>query len=263
MGTISTPYRPTGTDPRSIAGILNDFDTIYNEFNGEISNVNIQAAAAIELSKLKASPAPGQVVVSNDTGVPTYKTISGDITISDTGVAAIGVGVITKADLAAALQELLVPAGTVLATGRSTAPSGYLMCDGAAVSRTTYADLFTAIGTAYGAGDGSTTFNLPDLRGRVPMGEDPGGSIVFFSRTLGEINGTEFHTLTEAQIPSHTHAVNHTQLDNTSATGAAERVRTIHGDGSGSQNRATNPTGGGGAHYNMPPYQVVNYMVKT
>jgi microcystin-dependent protein len=65
----------------------------------------------------------------------------------------------------------VLPSGTILATAGPTADTGFLLCDGAAVSRTTYAALFARIGTAFGAGDGSTTFNLPDLRGRVPVGK--------------------------------------------------------------------------------------------
>ncbi len=63
-----------------------------------------------------------------------------------------------------------VPSGTVIMTARSTAPSGFLLCDGSAVSRTTYAALFSAISTTWGSGDGSTTFNLPDMRGAAPAG---------------------------------------------------------------------------------------------
>ena len=86
-----------------------------------------------------------------------------------------------------------------------------------AVSRATYSDLFAAIGTTYGAGDGSTTFNLPDLRGRVAAGrDDMGGSAAnritnggsgIVGTTLGAAGGAETHTLTTAQIPSHSHTI--------------------------------------------------------
>jgi microcystin-dependent protein len=82
----------------------------------------------------------------------------------------------------------LTPAGTVIYTARSTAPTGYLKANGAAVSRTTYATLFSAIGTTYGGGDGSTTFNLPDLRGEFVRGLDDGRG-VDTSRTLGSSQG--------------------------------------------------------------------------
>lgn len=67
-----------------------------------------------------------------------------------------------------------VPSGTILPFGGATAPSGWLLCDGSAISRSTYAALFSAISTAWGYGDNSTTFNLPDMRGRFPRGRDAG-----------------------------------------------------------------------------------------
>lgn len=82
----------------------------------------------------------------------------------------------------------------------STAPQGYLLCDGSAVDRTTYATLFAVIGTTYGAGDGSTTFNVPDLSGRVVIG-------VSGSHALGTTGGSETVTLTADQLPAHTHVV--------------------------------------------------------
>lgn len=82
----------------------------------------------------------------------------------------------------------------------TTAPHGCLFCDGSAVSRTTYAALFDVIGTTYGAGDGSTTFNIPDLSGRVVIG-------VSNSHALGTTGGSENVTLTADQLPAHTHVV--------------------------------------------------------
>ena len=78
-----------------------------------------------------------------------------------------------------------------------TAPTGWLLCNGAAVSRTTYASLFAVIGTIYGSGDGSTTFNVPDFRGRVPAGVD-GLTFASLGLTLGE----ESTQLSDAQAPS-------------------------------------------------------------
>ena len=69
-----------------------------------------------------------------------------------------------------------VPAGTILPFGGATAPAGWLICDGSAVNRTSYAALFQAIATAWGYGDNSTTFNLPDMRGRFPRGRDGGAA---------------------------------------------------------------------------------------
>jgi len=110
---------------------------------------------------------------------------------------------------------LVMPTGAILEYGGATAPTGWLICDGAAVSRAAYAALFAIIGTAYGAGDGFTTFNLPDRRDRVAVGSGStyargatGGAVTATTSTNGAHNhtgATGSTTLTTAQIPSHTH----------------------------------------------------------
>ncbi len=107
--------------------------------------------------------------------------------------------------------------GVVFPFGGTNAPNGFLMCNGQAVSRTTYAALFAVIGTTFGVGDNSTTFNVPDLRGRVPAGKDNMGGAAAASRltsangldgtTLGAVGGAQTHTLTTAQMPAHNHGV--------------------------------------------------------
>lgn len=92
------------------------------------------------------------------------------------------------------------PAGIIMPFAGTVAPQGCLFCDGSAVSRTTYAALFAVIGTTYGEGDGSTTFNVPDLSGRVVIG-------VSNSHALGTTGGSETVTLTEDQMPAHSHEV--------------------------------------------------------
>src|SRR6185436_2450639 len=82
-------------------------------------------------------------------------------------------------------------------------PAGWLLCDGRAVSRTAYPALFGALSTVWGVGDGSTTFNLPDLRGRAPIGAGTGTGLS--ARALGASVGAETHTLTTAQMPAHNH----------------------------------------------------------
>ena len=171
-----------------------------------------------------------------------------------------------------------VPVGNVEFTARSTAPTGWLLCDGTAVSRTTFAALFAAIGTTYGAGNGTTTFNVPNLRGRAPVGRDA-GQIEF--DTLGETGGAKTHTLTTAEMPSHTHVQNghsHTLPGLTRTSGAGSNqsgtgVPPHNGAPSadqGIQSAATSSvtptnqnTGGGGAHNNLQPYLVLNPIIKT
>lgn len=185
--------------------------------------------------------------------------------------------------------EVLSHSGMIVAWPSNSIPTGWLLCDGQAVSRTTYADLFAAIGTTFGAGDGSTTFNVPNIKGRVIVGKD--GSQTEFD-TLGETGGAKTHTLTTAEIPSHTHiqdAHTHTQNSHTHpvgpvawGTGAGGTNRRYETGGGGligtepyngntggatatNQNTtATNQyTGGGGAHNNLQPYIVLNYLIKT
>lgn len=108
------------------------------------------------------------------------------------------------------------PIGTIKSFSGTSAPQNFLLCYGQAISRTTYAALFAIIGTTYGVGDGSTTFNLPDLRGRTLAGKDnmggsaagrltSGGSGVD-GVTLGATGGAETHTLTTSQLATHSHA---------------------------------------------------------
>lgn len=97
------------------------------------------------------------------------------------------------------LQPGLFEAGDLKSTARAEAPDGWLLCDGSPVSRATYKDLFAAIGTTYGAGDGVNTFNIPDLRGRVPVGVDGAAGRLSENDTLGKSGG-------HRNMPAHSHA---------------------------------------------------------
>ena len=106
--------------------------------------------------------------------------------------------------------------GIIKINASSTVPGGYLPCDGRAVSRTTYANLFKVIGTTYGAGDGSTTFNVPNLNGRVVVGKSS-STFTALGQTGGEINST----LSTANLPAHTHTVTSKGTVSSSFTGSA------------------------------------------
>ena len=90
---------------------------------------------------------------------------------------------------------------------RQDVPDGWLLCVGTAVSRTAYSSLFTVIGTTYGVGDGSTTFNLPDMRGNVPVGVKSTQTSNPDIRSLGLVAGAYTYTITANNLPLHTHAV--------------------------------------------------------
>ena len=156
------------------------------------------------------------------------------------------------------------PVAAMMPYAGTSAPDGWLLCDGSAVSRSTYADLFAAVGTTFGVGDGSTTFNVPDLRGRTPLGLDNLGGTPANRVTnaqadsLGGSAGAETHTLTTGEMPSHTHNVQ----GRSAATGSTHV--TIHGsDTTATATNAATATGSGGAHNNMPPYLAVGYIIKT
>jgi len=143
--------------------------------------------------------------------------------------------------------------GVILPYAGSSAPNArWLLCDGTAISRSTYADLFSLLGTKYGAGNGTTTFNLPNLKGRIPVGLD--GSITDFN-DRGKTGGEKTHTLTLAETPAHTHAV---PLSSGGAptSGVSGAGQSVFGS------MDTDSKGGGGAHENMPPYLIVNYIIK-
>lgn len=95
-----------------------------------------------------------------------------------------------------------VPPGTIAASARADGSSGFgwLLCNGAAVSRSTYAALFAAIGVTYGAGDGSTTFNVPDMAGRTLVGSGAGSGLT--TRGLNDPGGAESHAITQAELPT-------------------------------------------------------------
>lgn len=151
----------------------------------------------------------------------------------------------------------IVPAGMITMYGGSTAPDGWLICNGSAVSRTTYSRLFSAIGTTYGSGNGSTTFNLPNIKGRVPVGLDT--SQTEFN-SLGKTGGEKKHTLTINEMPSHNHDLPGRLIY---CTAGGEIYRENAGQNTASNNSTSFNTGGGQSHNNLQPYITVNYIIKA
>lgn len=151
--------------------------------------------------------------------------------------------------------------GTILPYAGTTAPTSYMMCYGDEISRTTYSKLFEKIGTKFGSGDGSTTFNLPDLRGRTIIGLD--GRDTDFD-TVGKTGGSKTHTLTIEEIPEHDHFDNY--YDSTQAglgNGSNEGIGYNYTWNSRGTRTHTGLTGGGQPHNIMNPHAVVNYIIKV
>jgi microcystin-dependent protein len=154
------------------------------------------------------------------------------------------------------------PSGAMMAYGGATVPPGYLLCDGSAVSRTTYDHLFTTIGTAYGVGDGSTTFNLPDLRQRFPLGKATSGT----GNTLGGTGGAIDHT----HDITHTHSIDppNTTSGTPSATVAATNLTGSAASTTHTHDVNIAPFTSGAASTSTsgtsnPPYLVCNFIIKT
>ena len=159
----------------------------------------------------------------------------------------------------AELQEDIAttpPIGSVIPFAGSAAPTGYLIADGAEISRTTYSDLFAVIGTTYGVGDGSTTFALPNLKGKVPVGKN--ASETEFD-ALGETGGAKTHTLTTAEMPSHSHPFSTALGVMSNKNFAGVGFNPITNDLS---NISIGNTGGGGSHNNLQPYITLNYLIR-
>lgn len=132
-----------------------------------------------------------------------------------------------------------VPTGVIFPYGAAAAPTGYLNCNGAAVSRTTYADLFAIIGTTWGVGDGSTTFNLPDLRGRVPAGAGAGGQLTGITN-VADNTGIEDLAITTANMPEHSHTAG--TLVTANEAGHAHGIGSYTTSGGGGHSHTTSGT---------------------
>jgi microcystin-dependent protein len=175
-----------------------------------------------------------------------------------------------------ATNNTVIPTGSMQMFAAAAAPTGWVLCDGSAINRTTYSALFAVIGTTFGAGNGTTTFNVPDMRGRAPIGVGTGSGLT--ARALAGEVGAETHALTEAQMPNHYHQMRGPNAitapqnggvgsggvygGGTPDDGAYGYGTWSVGNGAASGSLSTG-TGNGSAHNNMQPSLAVNFIIKT
>jgi microcystin-dependent protein len=238
---------------------------------------------------LTSAPTSGQLLIGNSGGGYTQATLTAGAGVSITN----GSGAITIA-----VPTILEP-GIVVPYAGTTAPTGWLICDGAAINRSIYGALFAIVGTTYGAGDGSTTFNLPNLVNRFSVGAGgtyalgaTGGATSGTTSSAGSHNHTGLTgstTLTTAQIPAHNHPATvsdpgHVHILGGSNLGSGSTGYSGAPGGANPTNSAvtgisvsTSNTGGGGSHDHtistdgththtvatVPPYIALNYIIKT
>ncbi|MDP6769503.1 MAG: tail fiber protein [Anaerolineales bacterium] len=226
----------------------------------ELDYTNVAAVGTSEASKALVTDANGSIDVAAHDGSSQGLKLGGTLITSTAAELNHSDGV--TSNIQTQIDGVSSPTASVIAYAGSSAPSGWLLCDGASISRSTYSTLYAAIGTTYGSASEST-FNVPDIEGRVIAGKESsdtrltsGGSGIN-GGTLGSTGGTETHTLLTAEMPAHTHTQDDDAFTGTSASGSGGGWHTSVGS------QATGATGGDGAHQNTQPTIVLNYIIKT
>lgn len=162
----------------------------------------------------------------------------------------------TPAEMPAAIMDISgldgFPIGGITAYGGTVIPDGWLLCDGSTVSRELYSDLFKAVGTVFGEGDGLTTFALPNLSSKFIYGTSD-------AATVGDTGGEEAHTLTIGEMPPHSHEVK----GSSNNAGGYSVLGQWNGYASAAVSFSSGLSGGGQAHNNMPPYIKLYYIIKA
>lgn len=240
-GTVSSlPIRFTGdTDTGLFKNSADDFSVVTGgtrRAHFDSNGITIRDRKALRLrdtsnSNFVAIQAPSNVANDVTLTLPSTDGDANDVLQSD------GSGNLSFTALPQA-----VPTGSVHMMATTTAPSGYLKCNGAAVSRTTYADLFTIIGTTHGAGDGSSTFNVPDLRGEFVRGWDD---------SRGVDSGRSFGSSQSDANKQHNHAVNQWTHNHTGTKEFGSRTNKL-GVPSGTDNTDSISTDDGNFGYEAP-----------
>lgn len=287
-GTITIP---TSTERASkYLGFDTNGDVIAVAGTADVSPISTFAATIVDdtsASAVRTTIGLGDLATLNTVGssqIDTNAVTASELNISGNGTS--GQAITSDGDGSFSYTTLAVgfSSGMVIPFAGTSAPTGFLMCGGQAVSRSTYSDLFAVIGTTYGVGDGSSTFNLPDLQGRVVAGKDDmSGSSAnrltdavtggLNGDTLGDTGGTESHTLTSAQsgLRQHNHTATTTAVTPISSTSSPDftiETQNARNEGTNSSLFTTTINNSSAldaseAHNNVQPTIILNYIIKT
>lgn len=276
-----------------------------NSANAILMTTNSGTDETITIQNNQGSSSSSILIDSEDGGIQMTVSTNNAISIENNGTVginmtnpndsyALDVNGTANATSIFQANALLVPTGSVMQYASSSAPTGWLICDGSAVSRTTYATLFAVISTTYGVGDGSTTFNLPDTQGKSVFGYNSGDSSF---DAIGETGGSKTTTLTTNELPAHTHtgttdsdgAHTHSVTDpghthtlspdeavssgvgsivanrdegTGTTTGSSTTGISIVSDGAHTHTFTTGSSGSGNSFSLLNPYIVFNYIIK-
>lgn len=254
-------WQYTGASGSTAAILAYSGSTIPTENAGTGDSGNLQPYI-VQKYIIKAKPGNSTSLASVTVGETTTLEPGADATVTNVGTAKdliLDFG-IPQGEMGSPGET--EPIGTIKMYGGTTAPDGYMFANGQAISRTTYSDLFAIYGTTFGAGNGSTTFNLPNLNGRTPVGLNASDSDF---NTIGKTGGEKTHTLTQSELAAHRHgfqggAALFTQPDQ-GVKGLGSGGLWVEGVGA----IPTTSTDGGAnqPHNNMQPYMVLNYIIKV
>jgi microcystin-dependent protein len=300
MSTTFTRSNITSTIPAlgDSANVVAAFEEYHTSIAPDIDSKANKAGPTFTGTATFATTSSGNVTVTTLATLPSNTSI-GSVSATEIGYLD-GVTSNVQAQINTTL-EYVAPTGSIIIWSTNTPPSNWLLCNGATVSRTTYATLFSVIGTTYGAGDGSTTFVVPNLMGRVPVGRDANQTEF---DTLAETGGAKTVTLAITNLPAHTHTgttnsdthshtgtansagahthkydtggsvpraagtqdgvagIVNTREDTTESAGSHTHSLSINSD-SHSHTFTTAATGSGTAFSILQPYLVLNYIIKT